>query len=446
MARLAEYGADKSALSPVRIDGTRAWTTLGLLGLLYIISFVDRSILALLIQPLKADLGLTDVQLGLLFGTAFALLYALSSLPIARIADRGNRKLLILAGVIIWGCCTMASGFARSFTELAILRFGLAVGEAALTPAAFSLIADSFSPQKRILAATIFSASGMVGSATAYLVGGVLVGAVDSALASGAIAHWQSWRVVFVIVGAPAIVVAALLAVVGREPFRHGSMVRDSANFAGVLSFLWQKRALYIGLFGGAGAAQICVNSTVAWGPTYLQRVFGYSVSASGYAFGLAQAFSAIGGTLVVATLMRTLMRRSRMTAAAHLFLYAAVIGAILVVLSTLTNSAGAYLCIYAIGAFLLIGSSNTVIILLQQIAPPDMRATLTAMSLIFISSLGIGLGPPLAALIAGLVPEAASPMSWGLFGVSMISLVGAFCFYRAAARPIETALRSASA
>jgi predicted MFS family arabinose efflux permease len=115
----------------------RAWMTLCLLGLLYLVSFVDRFILALLVQPLKQDLGISEVQLGLLFGTAFALFYALLGLPFARLADRYDRRRLILAGAVLWSLSTIASGFANSYGWLVLLRVGLAIGEAALTPGGF---------------------------------------------------------------------------------------------------------------------------------------------------------------------------------------------------------------------------------------------------------------------------------------------------------------------
>jgi MFS family permease len=270
-------GAVAEAASPE----VRAWITVGLLGTLYVLSFIDRTILALLVEPIRADLHLSDIQLGLLFGAVFAFFYAFSSIPLARLADRYSRKRIIIAGVIFWSSCTILSAFARNFTELALLRFGLAIGEAALTPAAFSLIADQFSMSRRMVASTLFSLSGMLGSASSYLVGGVLVAVLGDAIRDGVLPVWPVWKYVFVAVGMPGILVALLLAVVAHEPARGPRAHIAASQSSYLLHYLNSKRRLFIGLFLGAGAGQMICNAAIAWGPAYLQREFGYTLPAS---------------------------------------------------------------------------------------------------------------------------------------------------------------------
>src|SRR5690606_10306357 len=139
------------------------WMLVLLCGL-YILSLIDRMALSLFVAPLKADLAVTDFQLGLLFGTVFALVYCASGVWLARLADRGNRKRLIVAGVTLWSASTILSAFAADFTMLVVCRMGLAVGEAVLVPCAYSLLADIFPKRRRVLATSIFVAIGAAGS------------------------------------------------------------------------------------------------------------------------------------------------------------------------------------------------------------------------------------------------------------------------------------------
>jgi MFS family permease len=411
----------------------RAWATLGLLGLLYILSFIDRTILALLVEPLRADLGLTDVQLGLLFGSIFALFYAVTSLPLARLADRYNRKHLIMAGVIFWSICTVGSAFARNFTELAALRIGLAIGEAALTPAAFSLIADTFPPSRRIFASTMFSLSGMLGSASSYLAGGLLVGLLTTATAEGWIPAWPAWKYVLVTVGTPGIVVVLLLGVVARETRRnHAAPPKEEGRTKHLMAYLGSRKALFLNMFIGAGLGQIVCNAAIAWGPTYLQRDFAYSVANSGYGFGLAQAFGAIGGTFTVAHVIRKLIERKRYELVSRTPVVGACIGCAIIIAGVATHNATFFLFAYAIGSFLLIGVNNAIIIILQVIVPGSVRATLTALAFICISSLALGIGPPLTAFLAG---QFGGHLAIGLVGTALCSLFGTLIFMSRAAK-----------
>lgn len=408
----------------------RAWAMLGVLGLLYILSFIDRFILALLVKPLRADLGLTDVQLGLLFGTFFALFYGVLGLPIARAADRGNRKRLIIAGVVIWSACTTASAFAQDYTTLAILRFGLATGEAALTPAAFSLLTDAFPPHRRMLAGTLFSASGMVGASLSFAIGAGVIGLADSWAPGAGIA---SWRLTFIAVGLPGFLLAALFALIAREPARSGDAA--AVGFGAVLRHLGGNARLYGGLFGGAAAAQMLSYAVVAWSPALLQRSFGLDVKEAGLMLGAANVFSAVGGTLIVPTVLRHLAA-TRPRAAGAVPFAAVVAGIALVLLALHLPNVLGFLVVNALGGFLINGAVNAIIVLIQPIAPPAMRATFTALLLICISSIGLGVGPPVAAAIGGW-----AGLAGGLSALGAIALVLAGSAFAAAIRPLGLAL-----
>lgn len=409
-----------------------------LLGLMYVLSFVDRFVLALLVKPLRAELHLSDLQVGLLFGTFFALFYGLVGVPLARVADRGNRKWLIVAGVIVWCGCTIGSAFATNYPTLAVLRFGLAIGEAALTPAAFSILTDTFPVQRRMLATTLFSASGMVGASTAFALGAA---AITVAGPLGATWDVAPWRLALVAVGLPGLVLAALFAVLAREP-GHGGTRPAPVPLRTVWSFLVEHARLYGGLFGGAGAAQTIIYALIAWSPTLLQRKFDLLPAAAGTRLSIAQFVAAVGGTLLMPLLIRRLAAH-RADAAAAVIPTASALGGVLIATAMTAASVPAFLVISAAGSFLLIGSTNAVIILIQPVAPPTMRATLTALMLICISSIGLGVGPPLAAAIADAAGGGPGALGFGVQAVAFVGLVAAAGLFALAVRPLDAALRA---
>lgn len=413
----------------------RAWATLGVLGALYVLSFVDRFILALLVEPLKAELTLSDLQIGLLFGTFFALFYAMVGLPIARLADRRSRKWLIIGGVLLWSAATTASALAQNYATLAGLRFGVAIGEAALVPAAFSMLTDIFPARRRILAATIFSACGMLGASSAFLLGaGVLSWAQNNA-------NWvglSAWRLTFLAVGIPGSFIALIFALIAREPIRgNGS---TSSTLGDVLGYLGMHRRLYAGLFAGAGAAQMISYAMLAWSVTLLERSFGLSSGLAGTQMGLATVIASVGGTLIMPTLFHKVMSRDPFTAS-RIPAAATAIGGSAIVAATCMPTAAGFLIALTAGGFLLIGATNAVVVLVQPLAPSPIRATLTALLLICISGVGMGLGPPAVAVAASLWGHGPDSVSGGLAIVAAVGMVVAAGSFAIAIGPLGNAL-----
>lgn len=418
-----------------RVEG-RAWAMLALLGLLYILSFIDRFILALLVQPLKTDLALSDMQLGLLFGTFFALFYGLLGLPLARLADRGNRKWLVIVGVVIWSACTLGSAFAHDFATLAALRFGLAIGEAALTPAAFSMLTDAFPPRRRMLAATLFSASGMLGASLSFAIG---AGVIAVAQVLGPQFDVATWRLTFAAVGLPGFVLAAAFALVAREPVRSaGEPTRSIGELVG---HVMRHRRLFGGLYAGAATAQMLSYAMVAWTPALLERRFLLDVKAAGVLLGATHIVAAVGGTLIVPMILRAIAVR-RPDHAGAFPAVAVAAGMVLTLVALHVPSLWLFLLLNTAGGFLVIGSINAIVVMLQMIAPGTMRATLTALLLICISSIGLGIGPPLAAALG----TWRGGIGGGLVALGIGDLVLAVAALAAAARPLGSTLKDDTA
>ncbi len=195
---------------------------LGVLVLVYVFNFLDRQILSILAERIRGDLGVTDAELGFLYGTAFAIFYALFGIPLGRLADVWDRRRLIAIGLAMWSAMTVLSGLARSFPELALARIGVGIGEASAAPAAFSLLSDYFSPARRATVLAIYSSGIYLGAGLGLAVGGLVVGRWDAAFPAAAPFGLRGWQVAFFVVGLPGVLLALWVRTL-REPVRGGA-------------------------------------------------------------------------------------------------------------------------------------------------------------------------------------------------------------------------------
>ncbi len=281
------------ALSP-----RHAWYGVAVLTLANLSGFVDRQIIALLVEPIKRDFGISDTQVSLLMGLSFVLLYSVLGVPIGRLADRSSRKLIVAVGAAVWSIMTTLSGFARTFAQLFVLRVGVGVGEATLGPSAVSMIADSFPRERRGTAMSVFMIGTFLGSGLAYIIGAVVVGWADaqgpwSLPIVGAVRPWQ---MVFVLVGLPGLAIAAL-ALSMKEPPRR--VAPRPTPFAEVFAYLRAHKRTAITLsFGFACSA--AVNYGIAfWLVTFFIRTHGWTQTQAGALQGLLTATIGVAGSLL---------------------------------------------------------------------------------------------------------------------------------------------------
>ena len=199
------------------------WYAVFMLLLAYVLSFVDRIIMSLLVTPIKEDLGTTDAQMGLLMGFAFALFYTVIGIPIARLSDVKSRTMIVAVGIFLWSLMTAACGLARSFFQLFLARVGVGVGEAALSPAAYSMISDYFTEDKLGRAIAVYQSGGLFGGGLAFIIGGAVVSMIISSDATSLtfVGILKPWQIAFLIVGLPGILMAFLMLTV-KEPTRTG--------------------------------------------------------------------------------------------------------------------------------------------------------------------------------------------------------------------------------
>ena len=201
---------------PGASGGAYRWYVLGLLMLIYAFNFIDRQVITILAPELKRDLGLTDAQLGLLYGTAFAMFYSLFGIPLAKLADGWSRVKTLAIGLTFWSAMTTLSGFASSFAQLGAARLGVGIGEASGSPAAVSLLSDYFPKAMRATALAIYTTGLYVGMGLSLVIGGYVLATWDGAFGL------RGWQAAFIVVGLPGVVLAAIVLLTVREPVRGG--------------------------------------------------------------------------------------------------------------------------------------------------------------------------------------------------------------------------------
>ncbi len=362
---------------------------LGLLFVVNVFNFIDRQILAILLEPIKEDLGATDSAMGFLTGIAFALFYTAAGIPIARLADRGTRKTVIAVGLAIWSAMTAASGLARTFAQLAAARIGVGIGEAACTPPVHSLLADYFPPERRSTALAVYGMGIHVGILFGFVIGGV-------------VNELYGWRNALYVVGLPGVLLAVLVAVTVREPVR-GAMdgfvtpakpvpFREAAHEVRSLSSL-RHMALGAGLHSFAGYA------LAAWGPAFMVRVHHMGTGEVGATLGLitgvAGGAGAIGGGMLADRLGRRDPRWTLWVPAIASMIEVPLMIAFLLVPSRTLALVIAFPGILA-GAMWL----GPVFAASQSLVRPALRAFTSSLMVFVINLIGLGLGPQAVGLL----------------------------------------------
>ena len=394
----------------------RAWSVVGIMGALYIMSMVDRSVLALVVQPLKAALKLSDVQIGFLYGSSFAIFFALLGVPMGRLADRANRRLVIIVGAVIWALCTLGTGFTASFLMLNLLRVGLATGESVLVPSAHSMIGDLFPPHRRAFAAGLFTTTGFLGIGGGTIAVGFLVHALNQAVADHRLeSSFAVWQLVFICVGLPTLILVGLFALIVREPQRLATAGEPGPTNRELIAYLAKNRRLYLGLFLGASATQSIVGAFQAWGPEFLRRTYGWDVRTAGSVLGLTSLITMTSSTLIAPWINRTIQKQGRRDSVALVAIGGAGLGGTLAAIGFVQPNPLAFVALYGAGSFLIFGGSMNVVFQLQELAPARFRGTLVALLLAGLNLASLGLGPPLAAVISNQISPSGDRLSLGL-------------------------------
>jgi MFS family permease len=388
-------------------DARWAWYGVGVLMVAYTFSFIDRYVIALLIQPIKQDFDLSDTQIGLLSGIAFALFYTTLGIPIGRLADHYNRRRIISAGIFIWSMMTGLCGLAQSFLQLFIARIGVGVGEAALSPAAFSLIADSFPPRRIGRALSVYSVGVYFGSGLAFIIGGAVIQLVTNAadITLPLIGTIRAWQLTFVGVGLPGILISLWVFTI-REPGRRNLATASGTSIPvrEVVRFIWAGRRAYGAHFFGFSLMALAFNAIAIWSPTFLGRAFDFTPSEAGYSLGSIILVFGSTGIIAGGWLADTLAERGRQDATLRVGIIAAVGMTPFAIMAPLMPSASGVLMLYCPLMFFSSFGFGAAAAALQLITPNEMRGQVSAVYLFMINLIGIGLGPFLTGRITDAV------------------------------------------
>lgn len=388
---------------PGRLHGetigiAKRWGVVFLLAAAFAVSILDRTILNLLIEPIKRDLAISDTEIGLVAGLGFALFYAVFGLLAGRLADRFNRRTIIVAGISLWSFATASAGLAGSFLQLLLSRAGVAVGEATLSPASFSMIADMFPARRLGRAISVYYMGGTIGPGLALIAGGGLI-----AFATDMPVDWLNrfavWQRVMILAGLPGLAIALLLYLFVREPVRRADAVQASptANvpLQSFVQHLVEHWRVYAPIFLGITLSSIYFNGLHTWAPAFFMRVYHWTPGETARALGVAFAVAGTLGALSGGALSDAFFQRGRKEAPLLAMTIMAAIATPASIVATRIDThadwalAGLSVVFFSIASFNAIAPSA-----IQLVTPNRMRARTSALYLMLVSIVAVSGGP----------------------------------------------------
>ncbi|MGB3626233.1 MAG: MFS transporter [Henriciella sp.] len=387
-------------MNPRKKTPAYSWYVLILLLAAYVVAFMDRIALSLAVDPIRTDLNLTEVQISLLIGLAFVLLYTTAGIVLGRFADTGNRPRLIIIGMIVWCAATSASGLATGFATLLAARVLVGLGEATLSPASYSLISSYFPPTRLALATSVYTLGITLGSGIATWLVGMIVENSDKLNFFDVAESTDGWRAGFVLIGLIGIPFILLMFTV-RDPRSDGEDTDEAAPSIGdVLGHLLQNRSAYGLVLGGYAVMAMASIAIVFWGPTYFMRVHDYSQGGVGALFGFGMAVCGTAGLLTGGWLADRLFARGLVDATPRLVLFSLTLQIPLfaVVYLTGSGSLAAYTLVPALFVMLIQGGLQGATI--QLLAPRRMRGLIVAIYFMAANVIGMAVGPFVTALL----------------------------------------------
>jgi predicted MFS family arabinose efflux permease len=411
--------AEQGKAAPV---SATAWYVLGVLCLINMVGYMDRMGLAILLQSIKVDLSLSDQQLGLLSGLAFALFYCTMGIPLARLADRSSRVRLLSACLALWSVMTAVSGFARTFPQLFLARVGVGIGEAGCIPPAHSIIGDYFPPDRRTFAVGIFQAGAAVGTS----VGMIVIGLLGERL---------GWRAALQIVGLAGVPLALLAVMTMKEPARRDPPAAGRlATFPAIATLL--RRPALVHLLIGISLAGMTAGALGQWIPTFLIRSFGLSMAQAGVSLGLvnvvAGVIGMVGGGFIAMRLMGRDLRWELWLPA-----IATLMAAPMYLFAMLSGSAWIVLAVKVPVNFLISSANAVGMGAVHSFAGSRERALAISLVLFMTTFVGMGVGP----YVIGWLSDAFAPsmgkesLRYALLAISVTMPWAAVHFYLASRR-----------
>ncbi len=414
-----------SIFHSVTKNGRYAWYVAILLSMAHLVSFLDRFVMGVVLVPVKNEFALSDTQLGLLHGTGFVILYTLLALPLGRMADISNRRNLIIAGIVLWSLATAASGLSTSFSSLFLARVGVGFGEAALVPAAMSLLAAYFGRKQLGRAVGTFTMGASLGLVAAFIGGGALLGVLTVAggMDVPGIGHLSPWKALFLLTSIPGFFLAVLLLTV-REPKRVKDETVAKPSIRGAFQYIGQRKHAYFWHVAASVSAIIIIQSFSAWTPTLYVRSFGFTPAEAGMAVGLVILISAPLGHFAGGYLVDEFHRRGIESAPGLVIALMLALAVVPTVAFCLTSNVTLSLVLFGISKFFLTAAAPAGLAGIQMITPDRLRGLVTACFLATVTFLAIGLGPFLVGLITDRVFGDEKSLPYSLLAMTLFFVV----------------------
>lgn len=419
-----------------------AWYVVGLLSAAHLVSFIDRFVMSLVLTPLKAQMHLSDGQLGMVQGLGFVILYSLAGIPIGRLADVVSRRALIAAGMLIWSLATAACAFAHTYNELFVARLMVGFGEAALVPAAMSLIGGYFDRTEIARPVSTFTMGVPIGKTVALVGGAWLLGLMVpmGGLTLPLLGHFKPWQGLFLAASLPGLVLIPFLLTLGDPP-RDRPTAPEQGAFAAVLRHMGVHLPAYAAQVTAACASILLVQAFGVWAPSFFTRLHGLTVSQSGYVVGLSTFAASPLGNLFGGWATSTLQRRG--VAAAPLVVMGLSLLAAIPMAALFVAAPGLRAAAAAFGllTFVLSCSSGPALSGVQSLTPPHQRGAATAVYMCIMTVISVGLGPTLVGFLSDDVFGGGKGLAPALMAATvLVSIVGMVCA-TIGRRPFEASL-----
>jgi MFS family permease len=428
-----------------------AWYVVGALTIVYVFSFIDRQILNLLVRPIRRDLGISDTQMSLLMGMSFALFYTFFGLPLGRLADSRSRRALIAAGFALWSVFTAGCGLVRNFAQMLLMRMGVGVGEAALSPAAYSIITDYFPPKRRATAISVYSMGIYIGSGLAFIIGGTVAGyaAKQDLWQLPVVGATRPWQVVFFMVGLPGVLLALLMFTI-REPKRRdlrliktegGKAAVTALPFAEVFAYIRKNKTTFICHNLGFALLSFSSYGSSAWVPTLFVRKHGWAESYAGQVYGWIVMIFCTLGIVAGGRFADWLAERGRHDATMRTGLIVSVAWFPFGMVYPLLADGVAAAWLLAPAAFLTAAPFGVAPAAIQQIMPSAMRAQASAVYLFVINLIGLGVGPTAVAMTTDYVFRNDQAVNYSLLIVTTLAHIISSVLLWVGLKPFQASL-----
>lgn len=412
------------------------------LTFLYCLSFLNRQMPLLMVDPLREGLALSEIQIGLINGFAFAAFYALFGLPFGWLSDHWPRRFVILLGTLIWCAAGIVCGLADSFEELLIGRFLLGIGAAALAPAAFSMIADSFPAERLALPSSVFSSGATIGSGLALAVGGLLIAAMPQVgIQLPLIGKLAGWQLAFLAAVAPCLLFWWLIFTIPEPPRQKPPHpVTAQAARPGLFTLIRPHKRFYLCHFAAFSLLPAGLIAVTAWMPTLLMRRYGLSPGEAGPAVALMVGVGCTLGSMTVGAITDRLFARG--VADAHLRVYVPILALQLVTLALAVSTQNLYFCLAMTALYYTtLSFSGVAVSALGIVTPPAFRGRIIGAFVMTYTLVGSGLGPLLTASVTSYVFADDAMVGWSMLVVNAIVLPLVAALLIAALRPLRTAV-----